>query len=128
LYEQGLLLYLGSLTLQGAKMMVIFFSDSVTEIVEHLPRVISLGSVGICRGKDEQAVRQAAALARTNIFVLNLFLVRLSIAEVIISCLLMAFTPYVETAWAILFIGVMTAGTVAIVDNTWIRQSARRRL
>jgi hypothetical protein len=63
--------------------MIIFFSDSVTGIVEHLPRAISLGSVGICRGKDEQAVRQAAALARTNIFVLNLFLVRLRIEDLI---------------------------------------------
>jgi hypothetical protein len=128
LYEQDLLLYLASLTLQGAKTMVIFFSDSVTGIVEHLPRAISLGSVGICRGKDEQAVQQAAALARTNIFVLNLFLVRLSIAEVITSCLLMAFTPYIETAWVIFFTGVATAGVFTVIDNIWIRQSSRRRL
>jgi hypothetical protein len=108
--------------------MVIFFSESVAEILEHLPRAISLGPVGICRGKDEQAVQQAAALARTDIFVLNLFLVRLSIVEVITSCLIMAFTPYIKTAWVILFSGIVTAVAFTILDNTWSRQPSRRRL
>jgi hypothetical protein len=108
--------------------VIIFFSDSVAEIVEHLPVAIALGPVGVCRGKDEQAVQQAAALARTNIFVLNLFLVRLSIAEVITSCLIMAFTPYIETAWVTLFTGVVTAGACTILDSTWSRRSSRRRL
>jgi formate-dependent nitrite reductase membrane component NrfD len=107
--------------------MVVFFSDSVTEILEHLPKGVALGFVGICRGKDEQAVQQAAALAGIDIFILNIFLVRLSIVEVITSCLMLAFTTYIEIAWAMLFIGVMTAIAVTILDNTWSRQSLRRR-
>lgn len=107
--------------------MIIFFSTCVSDVSEHLRNAVVIGPIGIYRGQDDRAVQQAAALTRVNVFVLNTFLVRLSILEVVSACLIMAFTPYTETAFVILFVGYLTAISLNVLDKIWGKSLSIRR-
>ena len=107
--------------------MIIFFSSSASSISQQLRGVKTKGPIGLYNSKDERAVEQAAQLVRVNVFILNIFLVRLSIAMIITACLIMVFTSYVETSWAILFCGFMTAIASIILDSIKTQRCFTRR-
>jgi hypothetical protein len=107
--------------------MIVFISASASDIAGYLRESKAKGFMGVYDSKDECALRQAAALAGARVFVLNTFLLRLSLGGIVIaSCLML--TPGAMDAAHNVFLAslAISLSSIALEKATGKRKSSNR--
>lgn len=108
--------------------MIIYLAKDASLVSEHLHNAMAKGPVGIyrARSEDDRAVRAAAALASVRVFVVNTFLVRLSIALLVLgSCLMLPET--IDLADEVFCSGLITSLISTTLDCVSVGEKRKKR-
>ena len=91
--------------------MIIYLAKDASLISEHLHDAVAKGWVGVyrARSEDDRAVRAAAALVLMRVFIVNTFLVRLSIAQIVLGSCLMLVPGAIDLADEVFCFGLITS-------------------